>query len=69
LASTPRSKTGKTCQLPQQAVKTIEDYRSEVEHLDTCDGTDDLSAMILLSVMRKFPPDLSVPWFSKKRLK
>ena len=24
-----------------------------VEHLDTCDGTEDLSAMIILSVMRK----------------
>ena len=25
-----------------------------VEHLDTCDGTEDISAMIILSVMRRF---------------
>ena len=25
-----------------------------VEHLDTCDGIEDLSAMLILSVMRKF---------------
>ena len=51
-----------------------------VEHLYNCDGTEDFSAMILLSVMRKLeiiwtttttlmiPPVLSVPRFSKERL-
>ena len=60
----------------------IFDERAEmVEHLDTCDGTEDLFAMILLSVMRKLrivlttstslmvSPVLSVPRLSKKRLK
>ena len=58
------------------------DEKAEVfERLYTCDGTEDLSAMIRWSVMRKlitksttatsswFPPFLSVPRFSKKRLK
>ena len=33
--------------------KIFDEKAEVVEHLDTCDGTEDLSAMILLSVMRK----------------
>ena len=52
-----------------------------VEHLDTCDGTEDISAMILFSVIRNLriiltiatsfmiPPIPSVPRLSKERLK
>ena len=40
--------------LPFPLCTKIFDEKAEVvEHLDTCDGTEDLSAMILLSVMRK----------------
>ena len=61
--------------------KIFDEKAEVVEHLDTCDGTEDLSAMILLSVMRKLrtisttatsfmiPSVLSVPRFSNKRLK
>ena len=60
--------------------KIFHEKAEVVERLDTCDGTEDLSAMIHLSVMRKLrtisttatsvkiPPVLSVPRFSKKRL-
>ena len=33
--------------------KIFDEQAEVVEHLDTCDGTQDLSAMIRLSVMRK----------------
>ena len=33
--------------------KIFDEKAEVVEHLDTCDGTEDLSAMIRLSVMRK----------------
>ena len=33
--------------------KIFNENAEVVEHLDNCDGTEDLSAMILLSVMRK----------------
>ena len=61
--------------------KIFDKKAEEVEHLDTCDGTEDLSTMILLSVMRKvrtilttattlmIPPVLFVQRFLKKRLK
>ena len=61
--------------------KIFDEKPEVVECLDTCDGTEDLSAMILLSVMRKLrtisttatsfmiPSVLSVPRCSNKRLK
>ena len=33
--------------------KIFDEKAEVVKHLNTCDGTEDLSAMILLSVMRK----------------
>ena len=40
--------------------KIFDEKAEVVEHLDTCDGTEDLSAMILLSVMRKLRTILTI---------
>ena len=60
--------------------KIFDEKAEVVEHLDTCDGTKDLSAMILLSAIRRFKIisttatslmifPCSDPRLSKKRLK
>ena len=61
--------------------KIFDEKDEVVEHLDTCNGTEDLSATTLLSVIKKLrtilttatslmiPPILSVPRLSKKKPK
>ena len=47
---------------PAPSVLIFFDEKAEVvEHLYTCDGTEDLSAVILLSVMRKLRTILTTP--------